>query len=151
QLTMVIAGAGGHALELLDILIARHEDLNLYFYDDINEPEYFRNKFPIIRTTKDLRNRLKEDSRFLLGVGGPKIRSDFYTLFRSCGGEFTTVKSNSSIISHYSDATLCDIFNFCFVGPEAEIGLGSLLNSGSQVHHEVKIGDFSEVNPGAIL
>lgn len=148
---MVIAGAGGHALELLDILISKEETSGLFFYDEINYERHVQNKYHIIKSKEELKERLLEDSRFCLGVGSPKLRSYFYDLFISLGGVPRTIYANGSILSQSSQYHQADVFSLCYVGPSTSIGKGTLINTGAKIHHEVKIGDFSEISPGAIL
>jgi sugar O-acyltransferase (sialic acid O-acetyltransferase NeuD family) len=148
---MIIAGAGGHALELLDILESMEDGSDLFFYDDQNKNILFQKKYHIIKSKEELRLKLTEENKFLLGVGGPKARFYFYTLFSSCGGVLHSIKSKNSILSSYSTNPLADIFSRCYIGSLTKIGLGSLINTGAQIHHEVKVGDFSEISPGAIL
>ena len=38
---------------------------------------------------------------------------------------------------------------FSFVGPFAQVETGVLLNVGASVHHDAKVGAFSEIGPGA--
>lgn len=148
---MVIAGAGGHALELFDILVSKGESSDLFFYDDHNGNPFFQNKYDIIKSKEELKEKFSEDNRFLLGVGSPKSRSYFYHLFRSCGGVLHTIKAKDVILSNYSSNHLADVFSLCYIGPSTKIGMGALINTGAQIHHEVKIGDFTEISPGAIL
>ena len=35
------------------------------------------------------------------------------------------------------------MFHRCFVGPETQLGIGCMVNTGAQVHHEVKVGNFT--------
>ena len=148
---MIIAGAGGHALEVLDILIANGIKGEFFFYDDLTEKEVFKEKYPVIKSKLELGIKLKDDPRFILGIGTSKLRFHFFQLFTSLGGELIAFSGNSSVISPSSTMQGVDTMNLCYIGPEVRIGKGSLINTGAQIHHEVKIGGFSEVNPGAIL
>lgn len=148
---MVITGAGGHALELLDILIAKEDNSKLFFYDDQNNNFVFKNDYVILKSKEELQAKFTEDKRFLLGIGEPKARYYFYNYFISCGGVLHTIKANDIIISNFSKNQLADIFSLCYIGPSTHIGRGTLINTGAQVHHEVKIGEFTEISPAAVL
>lgn len=148
---MIVAGAGGHALELLDILISQGKDQNLFFYDDINDLILFKNRHPVIHKKEDLKQILSIDSEFLLGTGNPKTRNYFYNLFKQMGGIHISIKGKGIAFSNFSKSYEADIFNLCFIGADTEIGKGTLINTGAQVHHEVKIGEFCDINPGAVL
>ncbi|WP_373399105.1 acetyltransferase [Algoriphagus halophilus] len=148
---MIIAGAGGHALEVLDILIANGINEELFFYDDLTEKEVFKEKYPVIKSKLELEIQLRKNPQFILGTGNPKLRYHFYQLFKSLGGELITITGSSSNISSSSSMEGVDSMNLCFIGPEVKIGIGTLINTGAQIHHEVQLGEFSEINPGAVL
>lgn len=149
---MIVAGAGGHALELLDILISEGKTDNLFFFDEINSESMLRGLFPILHTEEEVKKHFERDPHFILGIGNPKVRHQFYQRFSGLGGELATVKGHGIALSHFSfGGKEADIFNLCFIGANTKIGKGSLINTGAQVHHEVEIGQFSEINPGAVL
>jgi sugar O-acyltransferase (sialic acid O-acetyltransferase NeuD family) len=148
---MIIAGAGGHALELLDILISQGLDENLYFFDGINPISIFQDNYPVLNTMDQLKEKFQEDPRFILGVGNPTVRAKFFEDFTNAGGALFAVKGKGIAHSNFAVNNDADIFNLCFIGAKTVIGKGTLINTGAQIHHEVKIGEFSEINPGAIL
>lgn len=148
---MIVAGAGGHALELLDILISQGMTENLYFFDGLNSISIFQDKYPVLKTMDQVRQKFLEDPRFILGTGNPKVRFKIYQDFSKIGGILFPVKGTGLVYSNFAINNDADIFNLCFIGAKTEIGKGSLINTGAQIHHEVKIGEFSEINPGAVL
>ncbi len=148
---MIVAGAGGHAFELLDILISQGLTDNLYFYDGINSISIFQGKYPVLNTLDQVKEKFQEDPRFILGTGNPKVRHKFYEDFRRAGGTLFSVKGIGIAFSNFAVNNDADIFNLCFIGAQTQIGKGTLINTGAQIHHEVKIGEFSEINPGAVL
>lgn len=148
---MLIAGAGGHALELLDLLLNLKYKENLYFFDNVNYNQIFEEKYPVLKSENEVKLHFKEDPYFILGTGNPKHRKYFYDWFVALGGIHTSVKGEGVVYSNFSENNDADIFNLCFVGAKTKIGKGALINTGAQLHHEVSIGDFVEVNPGAIL
>lgn len=149
---MIVAGAGGHALELLDILIFEGKTKDLVFFDEINQINLFQEKFPIIHSEVEVKSHFQKDPFFILGTGNPHLRYQFYKRFTEIGGGLISVQGKGVAFSNFSSgAHKVDIFNLCFIGANTQIGKGSLINTGAQIHHEVKIGEFSEVNPGAVL
>jgi sugar O-acyltransferase (sialic acid O-acetyltransferase NeuD family) len=149
---MIIAGAGGHALELLDILIFREKTNNLVFFDEINSHQVFQSKYPIIHNEQEVKAHFENDPFFILGTGKPQLRYQFYKRFKELGGKLISVQGNGVVFSNFSSgAEEADIFNLCFIGANTQIGKGCLINTGAQIHHEVQIGDFTEVNPAAVL
>lgn len=149
---MIIAGAGGHALELLDILIPQNKTKNLVFFDEINSRKLFQCQFPVIHSEEQVRDHFQTDPHFILGTGSPKLRHAFYIRFTALGGKLCSVQGNGEILSSFSTgADHADIFNLCYIGPNTSLGKGCLINTGAQIHHEVVVGEFSEINPGAII
>lgn len=149
---MIIAGAGGHALELLDILISGERIKNLTFFDEINSGDVFQNNYPIIHTEEEVKSHFEKDPYFFLGIGNPNLRHQFYQQFSSLGGVLLSVKGQNIVISNYARGTEeVDVFNFSFIGPNIQIGKGCLINTGAQIHHEVQIGEFTEISPKAVL
>lgn len=149
---MIIAGAGGHALELLDVLMARGKTENLCFFDEINfEPE-LKDLFPILRTEEEVKEHFKKDPNYILGIGSPHLRYRFFQRFHDLGGNLNSVIGEGNVISRFSEGVeKADIFNLCFIGANTVFGKGTLINTGAQIHHDVEIGEFSVTNPGAVL
>ena len=148
---MIIAGAGGHALELLDILIVNQMTDNLAFFDEFTDSRFFQDKYPILKTDVEVAAHFKLDSQFILGIGNPKVRFSFYQRFLALGGKHVAVKGLGVVNSPSAKSKESDIFNLCFIGANTQIGRGTLINTGAQIHHDVIIGEFAEVNPGAVL
>ncbi|MBL6444757.1 NeuD/PglB/VioB family sugar acetyltransferase [Fulvivirga sp. 29W222] len=152
---MVIAGAGGHALETLDILIASGYDPDdIRLYNDFGSTQgLFHNRFLIIKSFNELTHYfLTNDNQFCLGVGSPTLRRVLYNKLIDAGGVLTGIKSGKSVISPYflweGD---CDIFVNSFISSLVTIGRGTLINSGVKIHHESSIGKFCELAPGATV
>ena len=148
---MVIAGAGGHALEVLDVLFSQHQEEEIVLFDEFNTEEFFDGKYPILKTEEELKKHFLKDPRFILGTGNPKLRTRFYKKFSELGGSHIGLRGKGNHCSESAGFASADIMNLCFVGPKAQIGKGSLVNSGALVHHEVVVGDFCEIAPRAVL
>lgn len=148
---MIVVGAGGHALEVLDILNSKPQNEELYFFDDINKNNQFQLKYPILKSQSEVERVFIRDPNFILGVGNPLNRFTLFNKFIEFGGRPYFITGNGSFISGYAECSKADVMNLCFIGSNSVIGEGALINTGAQIHHEVEIGDFSEVNPGAII
>lgn len=143
---MILAGAGGHALEVFDYLRGAELIADLEVYDADPVKQCFKSSFPILHHAEDL----QQDS-FCLGVGTPAARASLYALLTQQGKKAHAIHHPSAEISPDSSVAEADICTHCFIGPEVHIGQGSLINVGAQIHHEVQIGTFSVINPGALL
>jgi sugar O-acyltransferase (sialic acid O-acetyltransferase NeuD family) len=147
---LIIAGAGGHALEVIDLLLALGiKDLRVYG-EELRAP-FIRDTYPTFSRVEELPEHLREDSFFCLGVGHPEHRQKLYRIFTEAGGVLHPLRGESSVISPFAALSEADVMEHCYVGSQARIGSGSLINTGAQIHHEVQIGAFSVINPAAVL
>lgn len=148
---MIVAGSGGHALEVLDEWISLLPSEELVFFDEFGVGcDYIKSNFRVVLTTEDLAISYKHFHRFSLGVGNSHTRKKLYDLLEETGRQYKPLHSKSSLISP-SAAGLFDTMALAFVGPQVYVGLGSLINTRAHVHHECLLGSFVEVGPGAIL
>jgi sugar O-acyltransferase (sialic acid O-acetyltransferase NeuD family) len=143
---MIIIGAGGHALEVLNELKLANHSISA-FYDEINV--HVNELFGI--TVYHERDQLPMES-FVLGVGGPTLRRKLYEQF--CGQRTpASVISSSAQVSSLN--TLLgqglNIMSGVYIGPNVTIGEGSLVNARSGIHHDSKIGSFCEICIGVSI
>jgi sugar O-acyltransferase (sialic acid O-acetyltransferase NeuD family) len=148
---MIVIGAGGHALEVLDILIQDKYPHQIYFYDDVNPENLIFRGYPVIKTEIEIKIIFPSNFYFIIGIGTPKYRKQLFNKFIAIGGKLSSIKSSNSIIPTEIKSKQFDVMNLCYLGPEIEIGMGTLINTGAQIHHEVKIGEFCEISPRALL
>ena len=149
----IIAGAGGHASEILSLLNrqGKDKDRRLIFFDDINNADYFMG-YDVIKSLETLKKITSGEFEFTLGVGYPYSRRILYEKLSSIGGILIGIISNSIIAS-----TVCsidkgvDILDFSYIGTNCIICKGSLVNIGAQIHHNCYIGTFCEISPSTIL
>jgi sugar O-acyltransferase (sialic acid O-acetyltransferase NeuD family) len=137
---MVVIGAGGHALEILDVLQQ----------DNYPHPINFRG-YPVIKDEALLKSLFPSNFFFILGIGNPIHRKNLFEKFSKLGGTLSSVISSKSIYSSQFEKKEFDLMNLCYLGPETIIGKGTLINTGAQIHHEVTIGEFTEISPRSLL
>lgn len=149
---MIIAGAGGHGLEVRHVLIQHGVSASeIYFFDE--DANKLQNKEILgtgIFEITELQKHFSQDPRFVLGVGNPIFREKLFHLLTSLGGSAYGIDCVSISKTNNSNAFF-DVMPLSFIGPQTKIGLGVLVNTRAHVHHECIIGDFSEIGPGAIL
>jgi sugar O-acyltransferase (sialic acid O-acetyltransferase NeuD family) len=152
---MTIAGAKGHALEILDILINDKQQAELVFFDNIFKSVEIETikRFRVIHSIEEMCGHFKTDPLFVLGVGNPKSRKILTEILEKNGGTLTSVIANTATISTLN-VRLGDgvnIMHRAFIQPEVTVGKGTLVNAGVFLHHEVKIGAFCELGPSTIV
>jgi sugar O-acyltransferase (sialic acid O-acetyltransferase NeuD family) len=143
---MILVGAGGQALEVYDISLALGKTNDLEAFDQDMQKLSFRGRYSILHDPEALLG-----TAFCLGIGSPSARKKIYELLMARGKSHVALRGDYSLLSPSASFDQADIFHRCFIGPEVHLGIGCLINSGAQIHHEVKVGHFSVINPGEIL
>jgi sugar O-acyltransferase (sialic acid O-acetyltransferase NeuD family) len=149
---MIIAGSGGHGLEVLQLLLNQGYDAErLLFFDENPNKEHVRIfDRPVITNWDELEREIRQESTFCLGVGNPVYRKKLTEQFENLGGKLFGL-SGPFIDTGFVEGASFDQMSYAFVGPESKIGKGVLINTRANVHHECEIGEFTEVGPSAIL
>jgi sugar O-acyltransferase (sialic acid O-acetyltransferase NeuD family) len=148
---MLIAGAGGHALELIDVLDSIFGSPQVLFFDQRPFQRLFLGKYHVSDSLEEIQHHFISDSRYILGVGSPNSRKILSGMLGKLGGGLIGLKAPSAKLSNYSYFEKADVLANCWIGSQVQLGEGVLVNTGAQVHHETIVGDFSVINPGAIL
>lgn len=152
---MLVAGAKGHAKEILEIFHQRSDINSLCFYDDISNDldDLLYERYKVIRRLEDARIFFTILPEFVLGLGNPFLREDLAIKLIKQGGQLVSVVAPTANIGHY-DIYLGDGLNImhnAMISNSVRIGDGSLINSYVTVHHDVKVGKFCELSPHAVL
>jgi sugar O-acyltransferase (sialic acid O-acetyltransferase NeuD family) len=149
---MLIAGAGGHAIELLEVLKANRYMGEIALYDDINKTKtgILFSKYKILKSTKEAKKYFMHQPDFCIGVGNPKTRKFIEQKMTSLGGNLISIISNKSLIGE-NDVDLgigLNIMQNAVITSSTKIGRGSLIHVNASVHHNTIIGDYCELSPG---
>ena len=148
---MLIAGAKGHAKEILDLL--KGDDDALCFFDNISDPspEKLYSRYKILRTKEEVVKYFKTDNRFAIGVGNPIARFELSKLLKNFGGELTSVISKFSLIGSHgiSLGKGLNLMHHTLISNDVSIGEGTLINTAATIHHDSCIGKYCDISPGA--
>ena len=153
---MLILGAGGHSKEVLEVLTQCNLLNMLFFYEDMqhkkdNSNSLMYNNYKIIRDLKTVSEIIKLDNYFVVGVGNPKLRSDFTDRMSKIGGVVFGLRSPQAYISNF-DVVLgegVDIMHGAFISNSVQIEQGTLINRFANISHDVQIGRYCEISPQA--
>lgn len=152
---MIVAGARGFAKELLEVLYRDYHYKNIQFYDDVSRglPDKLFRKFNIIKNKDELREALKTDAYFVLGVGIPKVRYQLNKLFTDNGGIIKTLVSNRASIGSFDTEILkgSTIMDGVVINTNVKIGEACLLNVNAVVAHDTIIGNFADIAPNVSI
>jgi sugar O-acyltransferase (sialic acid O-acetyltransferase NeuD family) len=152
---MLIAGAGGHAKELLGILYELNQTDNLFCFDDVNKLGDYKllGISPILKNEEEVKLLFRKDNAFALGTGNPKVRYLLAQKFLKLGGKLASIIAPDARIGKLS-VLLGDgvkIMTGAVITQNIIIGIGTLVNSNTTIHHDCKIGDYCEFSPGCHL
>lgn len=149
---MIIAGAGGHGLEVRAALISAGMDQSEIFFFDQNPLLKNTHSYSdqLLLDSSELQSKLAIESKFVLGVGKPEARSRLFFHLKKLGGTHVGVRGAFAVNQTEASGEF-DLMSYGFVGPDTKIGCGVLVNTRASIHHECKVGDFCEIGPGAIL
>lgn len=152
---MVILGAGGHASEVLDLLLEakRISSDSIFFFD--NTPNAHPSKFgiKIINDSKELQKQFGKTPEYIVAVGSPRVRQLLFEFGMQNGGTPFSAVSSLSFIStlNVQLGKGLNIMHRAHIFPEVILEDGVLINAGSYIHHNVRIGQFSEIGPQSVL
>jgi sugar O-acyltransferase (sialic acid O-acetyltransferase NeuD family) len=153
---MIILGAGGLAVQVLDVAERLGFEGRLAFFDNVNtysgEPKLLG--YPILRAVEEVKKAMLENNCHLVsGIAKPAHRKTIHHLFKSEGLSFHTLVSHSAQMGRHEisigEGTL--ILEQVSIESTSKIGKACLLNTGCRLFHGVQTGDFCEIAPGALL
>src|SRR5690606_35642723 len=108
-----------------------------YFFDNISLANTsIHNKFPLLKTFESVQEVFTQNPDFCLGLRGAKVRRYIYDRFIELGRGFKSLKPQNGFLSPYA------INQSGMVHAKAAVGLGTLINAGASIHHEVHVGKF---------
>jgi sugar O-acyltransferase (sialic acid O-acetyltransferase NeuD family) len=150
---MIVAGAGGFATQVVDMMAALSKEEPIFFFDDVTPdlpPLFFG--FPVLRDMAMVAVELKTNNRFVLGIGAPVHRKGLFEKFTALGGILVSMVSEQAYVSRFAQyaAGIC-LMHQSIVEAGCSIGKGVLINNQAVLHHDCVIGDFCEISPGAKL
>lgn len=150
---MLIAGAGGHARELL-FEWQQLSDEPLCFFDDTpGAKDSLYNSFKILHTLDEVRALFNKDNRFIIGVGKPTLRSSLCDKLETIGGRLSSLISKSSVIGSNGIQLEegLNVMSGAILTTDIHIGKGTLIHIHSSIHHNCRVGEFCELSPGCRL
>lgn len=147
---IIIVGAGTLGLFGLEI-IERLNNFNcIGFLDDSFPHKKEKCGVPILGAIKDIENF--QYNEFVIGIGNPIFRFDFFEKWTNMGYSFTTIIDPSCIISNRST-----IEQGVIIGPNSSVLQGSLVRSGScilsyvNINQNVNVGNSCLIGAGVII
>lgn len=153
---LLIIGAKGFAMELLETVTQTKRFVEIRFYDDLSDdlPGRLFEKFAIITNFEDATRFLNDGTAlFTLGIGNPIHREELFGRFINAGAVAAQVVSPFAKIGTFDNhiGEGVTILTDAVIETSNRIGKGCLLHVGALVSHDVVVGDFCELSPRAVL
>lgn len=154
---VVIIGAGGHAREVLDILLAcraNGDDIEPLGFIDENPDNHGQtlDGFPVLGDFAWFKGVDRDEVAVICAVGTPRACRRLAQQAASLGLRFASAISPQACISpHARIGRGVMIFPNVIVNTRAVIGDHVILNVAATVSHDTIMGDFCNINPGAHL
>ena len=152
---MLIIGAGGHAKELLGIFHELNLMENLFCFDDVNKhmDNMLLGISPILKNEEEVKRLFRKDNNFVLGIGNPKLRYMLAQKFMRLGGRLTSIFSPDAKIGKLNVflGEGLNVMAGAVITQNISLGVGTLVNASTTVHHDCRIGDYCELSPGCHL
>ncbi|MCB9246142.1 MAG: NeuD/PglB/VioB family sugar acetyltransferase [Flavobacteriales bacterium] len=150
---MLLAGTGGHALELIDIFLQNNPHSVLHFFNELS-PQLYKDQvksYPILRTDSEVSHLFRSTTEFCVAVGSPLLRERLYFKMKALGGKATHIIASSAQISQEIKelGEGANVMHGVFISAHCRIGVNVLFNTHSSIHHGVIVGDHCEISPGA--
>lgn len=153
---MLIIGTGGFAKEVLEILHQNNQLEGLAFYDDVSDhlPDMLYDKFPIFTNEEAVQDHFRNyDNQFTIGLGNPLLRKKMHDKFINLGGDLVSTISKLSDIGSYAVqiGEGSNILSGAILSNSVRVGIANIIYYNTVITHDVIMGDYVEISPGAKL
>lgn len=152
---VLVIGAGGHAIVVVDILRQLNcTIIGLVSKDPIKQQPVFAD-LPCYASDDDILSFNADDILLVNAIGslpGQDVRFKIHHKFKQLGYCFKTLISPKAIVSDYAELSEgVQVMPGAIINANSIIGEGSIVNSGAIVEHDCTIGAYNHLAPGAIL
>ncbi|KAA3642217.1 MAG: biotin/lipoyl-binding protein [Chloroflexi bacterium] len=153
---VIVYGGGGHGKACIELLqaVGKYEIAGVVDDGMSNKDKIWA--YPILGGGEDLQ-KLYEDGTHLAvnavgGIGDISSRMQVFQKLAEAGFAFPTVAHPSAVVEGSAEIEAgVQVFPLAYIGSDAVIWQGSIINTGAIISHDCKIRDFSNISPGAIL
>ncbi len=154
--SIVIYGGSGHGKALIDLIRAMHTYDISGIVDDSIPTGTMVMDLPVLGGACMLGDLYAQGLRLAVNaVGGiSDIRSRIYVFNQLAQAGFVCpilIHPTAWVEAGAHLSPGVQIFPFAYIGSEAEIGNGCIINTAAIVSHDCRIGDYANIAPGAAL
>lgn len=153
---LIIYGAGGHGVSVLELVRSSGAGEVVGFLDDEQPPGEMIEGVPVLggrEVLTELAGRgLRQAINAVGGIGDVTSRVSIFELLKSADLNCPFVSHPTAFIE--ASAGLADgvqVFPHAYVGSRAEIEFGTIVNTSAVVSHDCRLGRVTNISPGAML
>ncbi|MCS6907037.1 MAG: NeuD/PglB/VioB family sugar acetyltransferase [Anaerolineales bacterium] len=153
---VLIFGGGGHGKSLIELLRATAQYSIAGVIDDHKPLGEHILGVPVIGRSEDLPDLYARGYRLMVnavgGIGDLSQRLAVFARSKAAGFDFPTIVHPTAFVEE--SATLAkgaQVFPHAYIGSEARIGFGVIVNTGAIISHDCQVEDYVNISPGAIL
>lgn len=155
QESILLVGAGGHALSCIDVIVAQGRFHILGLLGAPTEKGSTRLGYPVLGSDDDLPAFAGLNCHALVCVGQiktPEPRMRLYARLRELHYVLPTIIAPTAWVSPYARIGAGSIvMHGAIVNAGAEVGENCIINTRAVVEHGVRVGDHCHVSTGALL
>ena len=153
---IVIYGAGGHGKALVDLLRALSTYQIAGFIDDGLEPGSRVMGLPVLGGSQALAGLYGRGIRLAVnavgGIGDLRARLRVFERLAALGFACPALVHPRAMVEPSASLSAgVQVFSLAYLGSEAHLGFGTILNTGAIVSHDCHLADCVNISPGAIL
>ncbi len=149
---IIIIGSGGHGAELDEYIKYNNkngiEEYKVIGFLDDNPDNYatYQLSAPLLGGVRN--HEIRKDCHYLMGIANLKYRKYFVEKYIDKGAKFVGIVHQSAYISDSANIGMGVVIGpMVNIGPNAEVGNFSMLNSRCSLGHDTKLGKFNFVSP----
>ncbi len=153
---LIIFGGGGHGKTLIDLVRSLGTYRIVGIIDDSLLPGSEVLGVPLLGGAKDLAEWRARGIRLAVnavgGIGNAPVRVKIFDILEKAGFTCPTLVHPAAVVERSAllEAGV-QVFAHAYVGSEARVGFGSVINTGVIVHHDCVVGRVVNLSPGATL
>lgn len=150
---LILLGGGGHCKSVIEVA----ESAGYHILGILDRPEEVGKQvlgYKLIGVDDDIPHYI-DKAEFIITVGfiqNPDIRIKLYDKVKEAGGKLATIIASTAHVSRY--ATLREgtvVMHLAFVNAGAQVGNNVILNTFSNIEHDVVIGDQCHISTGTMV
>ena len=153
QKNLILLGGGGHCKSVIDVAeSAGYNILGVFdMLEDVDKPVL---DYKVIGTDDDIPQYIGR-AEFIITVGfikNPAIRIKLYNKVKEAGGKLATIVASTAHVSKYAvlgEGTV--VMHRAVVNAGVQIKATCIINTFSNVEHDVVVGDQCHISTGAMI